>query len=380
MSFAGLFAIAVTATLMGISFPVIVKEFNLPLALLGALASAWAAGYLLSFVGGLLSDRYGEAPIISASFLIVGVAAGLISVAPTYDRLLILFLLGGVGAAFGEAAMNPLISKLFPKRSGFALNVLHLFYSLGSFVGPILAGLVISWYGSWRLSYSIMAAIFGPLIVISMLASRKSHGVRARMVEPGKGVAMGEFIKRGRALMLAGFFYLGAEMGTTAWLPTFLVLVRGFSIELAGVSLGLFWGAMAVGRLVLGSVTDRVRFRRMILFSSMLSAVLIFLGIIVGGESWIILFWSLSGFVMAPIMPTVFAWTNRLFDSRIGFVTGVIYGVGFAGGVFSTWLLGTLADLLSLRFAMLYLVLSTSAIGVSILMANDSVLFRNNDG
>ena len=71
----------------------------------------------------------------------------------------------------------------------------------------------------------------------------------------------------------------------------------------------------------------------------------------------------MSGFVMAPIMPTVFALTNRLFDSRKGFVTGVVYCVGFAGAAFSPWLLGALAELLSLSLAMLYLVFSTSAIG-----------------
>jgi nitrate/nitrite transporter NarK len=70
-------------------------------------------------------------------------------------------------------------------------------------------------------------------------------------------------------------------------------------------------------------------------------------------------------------MPTVFALTNRLFDSRRGFVTGVIYGVGFGGGVFAPWLLGTLADLLSLRVAMFYIVFSSLAICVSILMVND---------
>jgi len=377
MSFAGMFAIAVTTTLMGPSFPVIVKEFNLSLGLLGFLASAWSAGYLLSFIGGLLSDRYGEATIISLSFVIVGVAAGLISAAPSYDLLLVLFLLAGIGGAFGESAMTPLIARLFPKRGGFALNILHLFYSLGSFVGPIVAALVISWYGNWRLSYSMMAAVFGLLIVISILTARKSDGVRARMVEPGEGIAMREVVTRGWVLMLAMFFYLGAETGTSAWLPTFLVMMRGFSIELAGVSLGLFWGTMAVGRLVLGSVTDRVRFRRIILFSSIVSAVLIFLGIMIGSNSWMIISWSTSGFVMGPIMPTLFAWANRLFDSRRGFVTGLIYCVGFAGGVFSPWLLGTLADLLSLRFAMLYLVFSISAVGVSILMVHDSRLLRH---
>ncbi len=90
----GLFAIAVTATLMGPSFPVIMKEFNLSLELLGFLASAWSAGYLLSSVGGLLSDRYGEIIIITVSLVMVSVAAGFISVTPTYSVLLILFLLG----------------------------------------------------------------------------------------------------------------------------------------------------------------------------------------------------------------------------------------------------------------------------------------------
>ena len=95
LSCAGLFAIAIAETLMGPSFPLIVKEFNLPLELVGFLASAWSAGYLLSSIGGLLSDQYGEIKIITASFVIVIIAASLICVATSYDLLLILFLLGG---------------------------------------------------------------------------------------------------------------------------------------------------------------------------------------------------------------------------------------------------------------------------------------------
>ena len=373
-SFAGLLALAVTATLIGPSFPLIKNEFRLSLELLGFLASAWSAGYLLSLIGGFLSDRYGELAIITCSLVIVGTVAALISVAPSYDLLLILFFLGGIGSAFGEAGMNPLISKLFPKRSGFALNILHLFYSMGSLIGPVLAGLVITWYGSWRLSYLIAATFFGPLIVTSILMTRKMHkenSIKARTGESNKGVSTSEILTHGRALMLAGFFYLGAETGTNAWLPTFLVLVRGFSIELAGLALGLFWGAMAAGRLIFGSVTDRLHFRRMVLLSSILSTIMIFLGITVTDQFWIIISWPLCGFVMGPIMPTIFAWTSRLFPKRSGFATGVIYGVGFGGGVFTPWVLGVLADLLSLRQAILYLAFSVLAIGISMLATND---------
>jgi FHS family glucose/mannose:H+ symporter-like MFS transporter len=171
--------------------------------------------------------------------------------------------------------------------------------------------------------------------------------------------------------MLAGFFYLGTETGTNAWLPTFLVLVRGFSIELAGLSLGLFWGAMAAGRLILGSVTDKLRFKRMISLSSVLSTILIIVGITVANQLWIIVSWPLCGFVMGPVMPTIFAWTNRLFTKRSGFATGLIYGVGFAGGFLTPWLLGALADLLSLRQAILCLAFSALAIGISILTTNE---------
>ena len=374
VSFAGLFALALTATLIGPSFPLIKTEFGVSLELLGFLASAWSAGYLLSLVGGFLSDRYGELVIISLSLAMVGLAAASISVVRSYDLLLVLFLMGGIGAAFGEAGMNPLVSKLFAKRSGFALNVLHLFYSLGAFVGPVLAGLIITWYGSWRLSYLIVAVFFGPLIVASVLMTRRVRRENLReasLMESGKGVSVSDIVKHGRALMLAGFFYLSAETGTNAWLPTFLVLVRGFSIESAGFSLGLFWGAMAAGRLILGSVTDKVHFRRMILLCSVLSAALILIGLSLANQFLIIILWSLSGFAMGPVMPTIFAWTSRLFPQRSGFATGLIYGVGFAGGVFTPWLLGVLADLISLEQAIFCLAVSALAIGVSILAIND---------
>ena len=377
LSCAGLFAIAIAATLMGPSFPLIVKEFNLPLELVGFLASAWSAGYLLSSIGGLLSDQYGEIKIITASFLIVIIAASLICVATSYDLLLILFLLGGIGAAFGEAAMNPLISKLFQRRSGFALNFLHAFYCFGSFVGPILAVLFISWYGSWRLSYLAVVTLFGLLLLVSIFVGRMSQRTGTESKQLGEHVGVYELFRDGRILMITGFFYIGTEMGTNAWLPTFLVLERNFSIWLAGMSLSFFWGAMAAGRLILGSLTDRFQFRRMIILSSISSSVLILLGISVQNQIWIVASWSLCGFVMGPLLPTVFAWTSRQFSSRSGFATGVIYSLGFFGGVFSPWLLGAIADFSSLNLAMIYLFFSTSAISIAMLAAREPVYLQS---
>jgi magnesium-transporting ATPase (P-type) len=48
------------SAIVGPAFPFIMKEFAIPLGMLGFLASAWNVGYLFTPVGGIISDRYGE--------------------------------------------------------------------------------------------------------------------------------------------------------------------------------------------------------------------------------------------------------------------------------------------------------------------------------
>ena len=374
----GLMAIATTATLVGPSFPSIMKEFNVPFGLLGFLASAWNLGYLLTSFGGMLSDRHGEVPVLGAGFAAVGLAAGLVSIAPSYELLVGLLLLGGTGAAFAEAAMNPLISRLYPERSGFALNILHLFFSLGAFVGPALAGLLIVKYASWRLPYTVSSLAFIPLIAATLILIRaKGFDGRNRRRPSGfetnaERESLSRVLKRGRALAFAGFFYLGSELGTNAWLPTFLIVERSFPVELASLSVGLFWAAMAGGRLALGSLSDRFGYKRMMTLCSAIAAIVILAGALVENRYVLVALWSLLGFIFGPIMPTIFAWTNKLFPSRPGFATGAIYSAAFLGAIFSPWLLGELAQLYSLKMSIFYLAFSTCGICISVLLIKSS--------
>jgi FHS family glucose/mannose:H+ symporter-like MFS transporter len=179
---------------------------------------------------------------------------------------------------------------------------------------------------------------------------------------------------RGRALLLAGFFYFGAELGANAWLPTFLILERKFPIELASLSIGLFWASMAAGRLGLGSLTDKVGYRTLIVTCASFGALSILMATLVGDSYLIIALWCLSGFVFGPIAPTIFAWAAALFPSKRGVATGAIYSIGFLGAVFSPWFLGTIGDLYNLGISALYLPFSTFMIALSALMLRNPTL------
>jgi fucose permease len=373
MSFLGFIMIGVAATLIGPAFAPIMKEFNISLAVLGFLASAWNMGYLLAFIGGIVSDHYGETFVLSISLLVVGSALGFVSIVPNYQTLSGLFLLAGIGVAFAETSTNAVISRLYPNRTGSALNVLHVFYSAGAFIGPALAALLIESYGNWRLPYLVTCICFAPLTVFAAIRTIRGErhtgaaSSRARTTY-SPGIRLPRILLRGHALMLAGFFYLGAEWGTNAWLASFLILERGFSIALAGLSTGLFWALMAVGRLSLGRLVDKFGFKKMMLCCSSFGALSILAATLVEGRYITVALWAFSGFIFGPMMPTIFAWTSTLFPSRRGLASGAVLSAASLGAVLSPWIIGALADLYGLTISAFYLVFSTLAIGLSVLL------------
>jgi fucose permease len=61
-----------------------------------------------------------------------------------------------------------------------------------------------------------------------------------------------------RASVLMFLCYGGVEAGTGLWATSLLTLTRGASAAQAGGMLATYWGALTVGRFVLGAITDRV--------------------------------------------------------------------------------------------------------------------------
>lgn len=373
LCYAGLAAIAVAATLMGPSLPFIGEEFGASLGMLGLLASVWNLGYVSTVVGGALSDRYGEPAVMALSFLLVGGGAGLASTAASYQALAASFLLAGVGAAFAEASMNPLIAKLYPEKSGFALNVLHVFWGVGAFLGPSLASFLIAKYGSWRLPYLAASVAFAPFALTAIaLSLKKPRLTQAPKEGAPDGAYAGSLAPLG-LLVASAFFYFGAELGINAWLPSFLMLERNFSVESSGLAVSLFWAFMAAGRLTLGSLVDKVGYRRALLSSSFLASAGILLATLIKEYLALIILWSLSGFLLGPILPTLIAWANKLFPARRGFASGAVFTVGILGAIFSPWFIGVMGETYTLKVSAFYLTFSTFILGLLVLRLREEV-------
>jgi len=362
LCFIGLAVDAISATVLGPALPFIGREFQLTLSMMGALAGAWNLGYLFTVLGGSLSDRYGEIAVLTVSFVLLSLSIGLVTVANTYLICYALLIVAGVGGAFIEASVNPLVSKMYPEKRGMALNMLHVFWGVGAFVGPALAGLTISSLQNWRIVYSIAAALYIPLILVSIrLLKRKNVEPTPHRGETNS-TSIGFRVLKSRVLALltfAGFFYLGSELGVSAWLPSFLMVSRNFPLTLASFSTSLFWASIGFGRLILAGAVDRVGYRKTMLTCSLLGALSMSLGTILEDSTTIIVFWFIAGFSLAPILPTVLAWASSMFPESSGVASGAIFSIGITGAVLSPLIVGVASERASFQSGMVYLAFST---------------------
>jgi FSR family fosmidomycin resistance protein-like MFS transporter len=135
----------------------------------------------------------------------------------------------------------------------------------------------------------------------------------------------------------------------TTYLPTFLS-EEGAGLLFAGASLSVLEGAGAVGALVGGSLSDRLG-RRAILFASMLiTPLLMFAFLWVGGWLQVPLL-LLMGFAALSVGPVIMALVQETAPESRALANGVYMALSFVIRSGVIVLVGAIGDLFSLRVA-----------------------------
>lgn len=335
LNFLAFIIYAILATAIGPSLPELSREFSLTPDLAGALASVYSLGGMAAILGGWVSDRIGRGLMVSISLVAIGLGALLMGVSPVVPIVGAALLLIGVGAGFFEASSNAMVSDLYAEKRGMAVNLLHIAWNVGSGFGPPIIALIIGLTMSWRLAYLLFLPFIIPVAILILLFSRKLPRLRRNS---GEGFNVGAFL---RAFPLASIsiFIVAVEMGLSAWLPSLLMGV-GATLFQGGLTIGLFWGLMGVGRLVWAPFTDKLGYGKSMLISgglgtaSMTAATLpLPLYLRMG-------LWAASGFFLAPLFPTLIAWITTLNPRAGGAFSGMVFTLGTLGSFASTWLTG----------------------------------------
>jgi fucose permease len=307
----------------------------------------YAAG---SFSGGLLTERLGRRWIlITAAFLcglgLIGTAA-----APVWPLFLVsgMAVTGGAGAIDG--GVNGLFLDLYQRARGGALNLLHSFFGVGALLAPFAVGRLLAAGVSWRVD--VLALGIGALVLAALLlAVEMPAGLRA---EPG-GVHAGLTRTEQSLLPFVGLAvaiccYVAAEMAVSGWLVKFL---GGVPVTTATTVLSIFWGGLALGRVLSNWVAERMDYVVFTVGCIVLASGMLVGALLVPVFPLSVVLFGFAGLFYGPVYPMIMAIGGNLYPHRIAALSGSIGAAAVVGSVFYPPLIGFMATHVGLRTGLL---------------------------
>ena len=352
----GLFtALGVSSTLFGLIISEATTALGISLVAAGLVTTLFAVGRIVgSFVCGPLTDRAGGAWVSAAgtATMLLGFAG--LGAAP-WDSVVFLgsFVMGaGFGAL--DVALNTDISALHPQRRGAMLSRRHGFYGVGSFVGPLLIGLVIAWTGSWRAAPGLVALLFvGAGLWYRAFTDRAERaGSAAGEGKPAPlRVGLLTLLQQPAFLLIVpvGFIYQGVSWSLSLWLPTFMAQVHGAAPLQAASAVSILWGGLTVGRFVNSAVIRVLGDGNALLLGAGGSFFALTLGLVAPRPSLLLVALFVTGLTLSTLIPTSNSELTRLWPETAGTVSGVFMTISAAGVLFFPWFQGVLAELWGMR-------------------------------
>lgn len=237
----------------------LMREFGISPAAMGALLAAffWTYGFL-QIPAGYLVDRFGLKWTYASAFLLWCSASFAIGLAGSFQQILALRLLLGVGESAATPASLAYIRRNFHEdQQGLPTAVFVSGMLLGPAVGAFLGTYLLTRLG-WRILFILTG--LGALIwlvpwFIWAPTAPTRPAIRATS-SPKAAIPWGMLITTPTfwGITISAFFYSYFSYFCLTWLPSYLVMVRGYSF----LKMGAYTAAPYLGSILVSFSSARI--------------------------------------------------------------------------------------------------------------------------
>jgi fucose permease len=354
LSFIAFIALGMPDGLLGVAWPSMRASFSVPLDAIGMLISASVLGYLTSsFLSGPLISRLGVGKVLAISCFLSGVPLILYTIIPVWWAVVLLGVVGGLGAGAIDAGLNSYVAANFGEG---LMQWLHASYGIGITLGPIIMTLSLANLGSWQTGYRVVGCfqlILAACFTLTLPVWKKksdSNKEEEKLITEYQTPLL-ETLRQPQVWlsMLLFFLYVGAETSLGTWAYSLLTESRGVDPTAAGFITSSYWATFTIGRIIAGLFAKKIG-GNSLLRRSILAALFGTL-LLVGNFSEILnlLAVALIGFAIAPIFPALMSGTKNRVGSRF---TANTIGMQMASGGLGTGLIPSLLGILARRFSL----------------------------
>jgi nitrate/nitrite transporter NarK len=327
--------------------PLIRHDLDLTFTQGGTLAAASTFTYaLMQIPAGVLADRVDTKKLFLIGLLGTNVLACGLAVIGSYPWLVVNQAVSGVFRAMAFAPGLMLIGRQFPsskQATAMGLYVAGGFSSsiLLNLLGPVLVGPL-----GWQRLFVLFAGIGVITLVLYGLVGNGGENPAGRRLPPLRDLPK---LLRHRVVWITGviqFVRLAAMHGISVWLPTFVVVQKGYSIQTAGLLVAMGAALTAPANIMGGYVSDRTGKPVVVVGVSLSVIVATLVGLVlVDSLPLLIITVALNSIVIQLYFGPLFGIPIQHLGRP---VAGAISGFGNfcanLGGFTSVWALGGLKD------------------------------------
>ncbi|KAK8024691.1 mfs transporter-like protein [Apiospora arundinis] len=309
--------------------------------------------------------RYGRRGIAVFGPLMHIAQAAIVALHPPFPVVLLAWVVGSLGHGTVDGSVCAWAGDL--ESASAASGMLHGAYSAGAGLGPFLAGTLISrdGQGQWYEWFYILGAVSILELIIMTFAFRaddaKSYGKHINdFVTPllSSGTSARTPSRYKSIVWICASFllvYVGTESLITGWIVAYMERIRHMSLYAASLCSTAFGLGMAIGRLVLGLVTEKFSVRRAVpvyIICAIAFNVLFAFSPMAApsSETPAVVLISLVGFCLGPLFPSAIVLLVQLLPRHLHVrAVSVVALVGQVGAALLPFGLGVMAEVIGIQ-------------------------------
>ena len=225
-------------SLLGSAWPVMYREFSVPVSYAGGISMIIAAGTIVSSLqSDRLTKKFGTGKVTALTGLMTAAALFGFSISHSYAALCLWAVPYGLGAGSVDASLNNYVALYYASRH---MSWLHCMWGVGASLGPYIMGYALTGGQGWNMGYLYIAILQIVLTAILLFSlplwkKRTAEGTDHSGEANAKPLSLRQIfsIPGAKEIMVTFFCYCALEQTAGLWASSYLVLQRGLSAETA---------------------------------------------------------------------------------------------------------------------------------------------------
>jgi MFS family permease len=344
LTITGTLVAAIPFSCMPVLFPEMARDLELDLVQIGTIwGISSLAGVFVSILGGMLTDKFGIRAILTIFCILSGLTGALRGLSNDFFSLTATVFLNGMVRMVIPVTVTKTIGMWFKgPKLGLAQGIGAMGMGLGLMLGPAISATLLSpLLGGWQRVMYFYGAISVFIGVLWFFMGREPREVQTatETVRLPLRQALGKLlhIKELWLLGIALMFRIGALMGMTGYLPTYLQ-DKGWNQAAADGVLSLFYAVSTVCVIPLSFLSDRLGSRKAIMLPALMVTI-VCLGVLpIAPASLIWVLIGLSGVFMDSYMAlnvTMLMETKGVGIEYSGMALGIVFTIAQIGSLVS---------------------------------------------